>query len=77
MKKPNFKTNTDEELIKTLADKREEVRAFRFSTAGSAARDVKALHTNKKDVARILTERNARARNTSAQTPVHTSAQNA
>lgn len=61
MKKQDFKKNTDADLIKTLAQKREELRTFRFGTAGSVSRDVKAFHTNKKDVARILTELNVRS----------------
>ena len=68
MKKHDFKKNTDGELMNMLAEKREEIRGFRFGTAGSAARNEKALHTNKKDVARILTERNARARKTPVKT---------
>ena len=55
MKKEDFTQKKDEELHKMLAEKREEVRAFRFSNAGSATRTVKALRTNKKDIARILT----------------------
>ena len=62
MKQTELKKETDANLAKTLAAKREEVRAFRFSVAGSAARDVKALRTNRKDVARILTELRLRAR---------------
>lgn len=61
MKTHSFKQNTDAELMQTLAQKREEVRAFRFGTAGSTARNVKVLHINKKDIARILTEVNKRA----------------
>lgn len=64
MKKHDFKKNTDAELTKTLIEKREEVRAFRFGTAGSVARTVKTLHTNKKDIARILTELNAHTQST-------------
>ena len=60
MKKTNFTKEKDTDLLETLAKKREEVRDFRFSMAGSAARDVKALRANKKDIARILTELSAR-----------------
>lgn len=52
----------DTDLVKLLAEKREELRAFRFNMTGSAMRDVRAARTNKKDVARILTELNARRR---------------
>lgn len=62
MKKQDFTKEKDEDLKKTLVNMREEVRTFRFSTAGGVARDVKALRANKKDIARILTELNARKR---------------
>jgi ribosomal protein L29 len=62
MKKQDFTKEKDADLMNTLTKKREELRMFRFGTAGSATRDVKALHTNKKDVARILTELAARSR---------------
>ena len=61
MKIHSFKQNTDTELMKMLTEKREEVRAFRFGTAGSTARNVKTLRINKKDIARIFTEVNKRA----------------
>lgn len=50
----------DTDLTKMLAEKREELRTFRFNMSGSALRDVRAARTNKKDIARILTELNAR-----------------
>jgi ribosomal protein L29 len=61
MKKTDFTKEKDADLMKTFAEKREALRAFRFGTAGSTTRDVKALHINKKDVARILTELKARS----------------
>lgn len=60
MKRTDFTKERNTNLVKTLAAKREEVRGFRFGTAGSAARDVRALRANKKDIARILTELNKR-----------------
>lgn len=60
MKKTDFTKEQDAELMKTLAAKRGDVRGFRFGTAGSAKRDVRALRANKKDIARILTELNKR-----------------
>ena len=62
MKKVDFTNQTQESLAKTLAEKREELRTFRFSVAGSATRDVRSQRTTRKDVARILTERNKRRR---------------
>ncbi len=43
-----------------LGEKREEERHLRFGVAGSATRDVRAIRTNKREIARILTELNAR-----------------
>lgn len=62
MKKEDFTKKKDAELVKMLTEKREALRAFRFGTAGSAAREVKSLYSNKKDVARILTELAVRSR---------------
>ena len=56
MKKQDFTKETEAHLTQTLGKMREEVRAFRFSSAGSAARDVKSLRANKKGIARVLTE---------------------
>ena len=56
-----FKTSTTEELHKFSDDKREELRALRFSAAGSKNRNVKLTRTLKKEVARALTEVSARA----------------
>ena len=54
------KTKNDKELTEMLTEKREEVRLFRFGTAGSAARDVRAPRKARRMVARILTEQRAR-----------------
>ena len=59
MKELAKKTNAD--LTKLLAEKREEVRAFRFGMAGSATRDTKAAKAAKRDIARIMTELTKRA----------------
>jgi ribosomal protein L29 len=53
-----FKNKNRTELEKTLADKREALRAFRFGTSGSKTRNVKEGKNLKKDIARILTELN-------------------
>jgi len=49
-----------EDLTKTLAEKREEIRAFRFDLAGSAKKNVKAVSLARKEIARTLTELNLR-----------------
>jgi ribosomal protein L29 len=48
------------ELKKTLADKRESLRVFRFHGAGSRSRNVREGRTLRKDIARILTELRSR-----------------
>ena len=50
-----FKTADASELHKTLADKREALRAFRFGAAGSRSRNVREGRELRKEIARILT----------------------
>ncbi len=50
------------DLKKLLKEKREEVRASRFGVAGAAARNVKTQMNARREIARILTELNARAK---------------
>lgn len=52
----------DKGLVEYVNEKREEVRSFRFGTAGAATRDVRAIRTAKKEIARTLTELAARKR---------------
>jgi ribosomal protein L29 len=54
----DIKKMKDAELATLVSEKREEVRAFRFDTGG---KDVRAKRTAKKDVARALTELQARS----------------
>jgi ribosomal protein L29 len=61
MKKSNFKNKEEGELMKTLGEKREELRGARFASAGARVRDLKAYRASKKDVARILTVLNSRS----------------
>lgn len=49
-------------LVELVKEKREALRAFRFNNAGSATRNVKQASNDKKDIARALTELNARQR---------------
>jgi ribosomal protein L29 len=51
-----FKTQEITELQKTLADKREALRSFRFGAAGSRSRNVREGRELRKEIARILTE---------------------
>ena len=48
-------TKTDKDLLKMLKDKREAVRASRFSGAGSKNKNVKEVNGLKKEIARIMT----------------------
>jgi ribosomal protein L29 len=52
----------DKGLVAYVGEKREEVRAFRFGTAGAGTRNVRAVRFAKKEIARALTELNARKR---------------
>lgn len=62
----DLEKKSDQDLMKELREKREALRGFRFDVAGSKPRNVKEGHAIKKDIARILTERSARAKKTAA-----------
>jgi len=51
-----FKSSEIGELKKTLADKQEALRAFRFGGAGSRSRNVREGRNLRKEIAQILTE---------------------
>ena len=53
-------SKTVESLHQELAEKREALRVFRFGGAGSRSRNVREGRSLRKDIARILTELNAR-----------------
>lgn len=55
-----IKTQSTEELLKTVAEKREALRVFRFGGAGSRTRNVREGRNLRKEIARILTEVRAR-----------------
>lgn len=59
-KKISLTNHSVEDLNRLVAQKREELRALRFSVAGSKNRNVKLGKTLRKEVARALTEVNAR-----------------
>ncbi len=48
------------EIQKSIADKHEALRAFRFGGAGSRSRNVREGRTLRRDIARMLTELRAR-----------------
>lgn len=52
----DYKNASTEELQKFVTDKRDELKALRFSSAGSKNRNVKLVSTIRKDVARAMTE---------------------
>ncbi|MFA5831212.1 MAG: 50S ribosomal protein L29 [Candidatus Paceibacterota bacterium] len=55
-----IKTKNAEELIKDLKEKREGLRGMRFNISGSKIKNVREQRGKKKEIARILTELNAR-----------------
>lgn len=56
----NYTDMSESELIKTLNEKRKELREFRFNIAGTKTRNVKEGSNLRKDIARILTTLNKR-----------------
>lgn len=57
-----LKDKTDKDLGSELSDKQAALRAFRFSTSGGKAKNAHEGYGIKKDIARIMTEQNTRAR---------------
>ena len=55
-------TKTDAELTKLLAETRATLRVERFAATGARAKDPSQGGTHRKTIARVLTERTARAR---------------
>lgn len=56
MKKISYLDKTRKDLLKALNDKRQSLRQFYFSVAGSKVTNVKEARNLRKEVARILTE---------------------
>lgn len=56
----DFKKHSVEDLHKEIAEKRESLRTFRFGSAGSRSRNTREGRGLRKDIARLLTEVNAR-----------------
>lgn len=59
MKKTSYKGKAVKDLTKSLYDKREALRAFRFGTSGSKTKNVKEGANLRKEIARIMTELNS------------------
>ncbi len=55
-----FKDTKTEELHKTLSEKREALRGFKFGNFGGKTKNVKEGQGLRKEIAQILTELNAR-----------------
>ena len=51
-----YKDKTIVDLTRIIAEKREQIRAFRFGSTGSKTKNVKLGRTLRKDIARIMTE---------------------
>ena len=49
-------TQTQEDLLKTVAELREKTREIRFGSAGSRSRTTRASRNNRRTIARSLTE---------------------
>lgn len=62
MKMKDISKLSDVELNKQLGEKRAQVRQFRFDVSGSKAKNLREGRNMRKDVARMLTELNARAK---------------
>lgn len=56
----DFKKYSIEDLHKEIRDKRESLRSIRFGASGSRSRNTREGRTLRKDIARLLTEVNAR-----------------
>jgi len=56
MNMKEIREKNEEELVKHIAEKREELRKLRFGIAGSAMRNVHAGKILRREVARSLTE---------------------
>ncbi|QSH39260.1 50S ribosomal protein L29 [Candidatus Kaiserbacteria bacterium] len=52
----DLKKKSDKDLEKLIREKREELREFRFKSAGSRTRNVREGRNTRKEIAQILTE---------------------
>lgn len=58
MKHTSYTGKNKADLVKTLSEKREALRLFRFGEAGSKTKNVKEGSKLRKEIARIMTEIN-------------------
>ena len=58
----DIQKKSDKDLVSFVKEQRETLQKSRFSAAGAGSADVKSVRTAKKDIARGLTELNARKR---------------
>ena len=61
-KKTNLKEKSAEDLMKLLKERRESLRTLRFAAAGSRPKDSSEPRKTRKEIARVLTEMNNRAK---------------
>ena len=59
--KTDYQAMNKEDLVKLLAEKREELRKLRFEAAGARPKDSNAPAKTRKEIARILTALKAHA----------------
>ena len=59
----DYKSKTDGDLAKMIAEKRQAIRDFRFAISGSKTRNVKEGRQIKRDLARVMTEISLRKNN--------------
>jgi len=64
MKMSEIKKLSRQDIEKTLGEKKASLRNFRFGVAGSKVRNMKEGKNLKRDIARLLTERSARTKET-------------
>ncbi|MEN9912762.1 MAG: hypothetical protein RLY66_170 [Candidatus Parcubacteria bacterium] len=62
-KTKDLTTKTPADLMKLVATKREELRLFRFGTAGAKTKNVKESRDIRREIARILTALSAQKKN--------------
>ncbi|MCD5382240.1 MAG: 50S ribosomal protein L29 [Candidatus Pacebacteria bacterium] len=58
----DLQKKNDADLVTFVSEKREALRALRFSASGSGMRDAHAMRNLRKEIARGLTELNRRAK---------------
>ncbi len=64
----DLQKKNDKDLVAFVKEQRETLRKARFDAAGAGSADVKEVRTAKKNIARSLTELNARKRDQAKKT---------